>query len=305
MMAIKVSNVTAIDDSRGFFPNSVTGLYSNLHPTANVNTTSTINFNNPVQSITMSSNTTYSTTSLAQGKQLTVHLDRSATGYTPTFGSEVIFAGGTPSWSNRRYWLISFTCWNSTTIRATALGFDAPGTQSSTFTSSWNLNTWDTREYDFGTSFEQAWCWVRFQHVSASNKVLVEWASGNTQAMATTYSADLDYTGMTSISSVEAQYNGTFSTSGTTNQATYGPRPQDDGYTSGTYYSVPSGSGYRTFGWMAANNPNFNSDSEVSGSFTSPAFRVKLVANEGTFYSTASVSIGMLLRAHYGNTPGL
>ena len=56
---------------------------------------------------------------------------------------------------------------------------------------------------------------------------------------------------------------------------------------------------------MAANNPNFNSDSEVSGSFTSPAFRVKLVANEGTFYSTASVSIGMLLRAHYGNTPGL
>ena len=49
-MAIKVSNVTAIDDSRGFFPNSVTGLYSNLHPTANVNTTSTINFNNPVQS---------------------------------------------------------------------------------------------------------------------------------------------------------------------------------------------------------------------------------------------------------------
>lgn len=303
-MAVKVSGTTVIDDSRGFFPQDIAGTYSNFHPTLNVNTSSVISFANPAQSITMSADRTYSTTGLAAGRQLTISLDRSASGYTPTFGSEVEFAGGTPTWSNRRHWLISFTCWGSSVIRATALGFDEPGTASSTFTNTWALSNFDVREVDYGTSFEQAWCYVRFQHVTASNKVLVQWASGNTQAMATVYSADLDYTGMTGTITAEAQYNGTFSTSGTTNQASFGPRPIDDGYSSGTYYSIPTGSGFRSFEWMAANNPNLSSDSEVTGSFTSPAFRVKLTSNEGTFYSTATVSISMALRATYGNTPG-
>ena len=304
-MAVKVSGTTVIDDSRGFFPQDITGTYSNFHPTLSVNTTTSISFANPAQSITMTADRTYSTTGLAAGKQLTISLDRSTSGYTPTFGSEVEFAGGTPTWSNRRHWLISFTCWSSSVIRATALGFDEPGTASSTFTNTWALSNFDVRENDYGTSFEQAWCYVRFQHVSASNKVLVQWASGNTQAMATVYSADLDYTGMTGTITAEAQYNGTFSTSGTTNQASFGPRPIDDGYSSGTYYSIPAGSGYRSFQWMAANNPNLSSDSYVTGSFTSPAFRVKLTSHEGTFYSTATVSINMALAAIYGNTPGL
>ena len=308
-MAVKVNNTTVIDDSRGFFPQDITGTYSNFHPTLTVVSPASvvaINFEYPVTNVVMASNVSFTTSggNLAAGRQTTMQLDRSTSGYTPSFGTDVEFAGGTPTWSNRRHWLISFTCWDSSTIRATAMGFDEPGTVSSTFTPTWSLTNWDNRENDYGTSFEQAWCYVRFQHVPASSKVLVQYASGNTQAMATVYSADLNYTGMSGTITAEAQYNGTFSTGGTTNQASFGPRPEDDGYTSGTYYSVPTGSGYRSFEWMAANNPNLSSNSEVTGNHSSPAFRVKLTSNEGTFYSTASVSLSMYLRATYGNSPG-
>ena len=303
-MAVKVSGTTVIDNSRGFFPQDITGTYSNFHPTLNINTSSVISFANPAQSITMSADTTYSTTGLAAGRQLTLSLDRSTSGYTPTFGSEVEFAGGTPTWSNRRHWLISFTCWDSSVIRATALGFDEPGTASSTMDSSFSLLGWNTNENDFGTSFEQAWCYCAFNHDSSNNRVKVEYASGNTQAMATVYTQYIDYTGMTGTITVTAQYNGTFSTSGETGQATWGPRPQDDGYLSGTYYSVPTGGGTRSFGWMAANNPNFSNNSGVTGSFSAPAFRVKLVSNEGTFYSTGSWVANMALSVNYGNTQG-
>jgi len=306
-MAIKVSTQTAIDDSRNFFPDNISGVYNNLHPSSNINATSTISFSNPAQSITMSSNTTYSTANRGAGKQLTITLDRSTSGYTPTFGSEVEFAGGTPTWSNRRHWIISMTCWNSSTVRATALGFDEPGTVSSSMDSTFSLSNWSTTVYDFGTSFEQAWCYVRFNHDTSNNRVKVEYSSGNTTAVATVYTEYIDYTGMTGTISAEAQYNGSFSSSGTTNQATWGPRPQDDGYNSGTYYSVPTGSGVRQFGWMAANNPNFGTggNSGVTGSFSVPAFRVKLTSNEGTFYATGAWSQSLTLSATYGNSPGL
>lgn len=306
-MAIKVSTQTVINDSRNFFPESISGVYNNFHPLSNINATSTINFSNPVQSITMSSNTTYSTTNLEAGKQLTITLDRSASGYTPTFGSEVEFAGGTPTWSNRRHWIISMTCWSSSVIRATAIGFDEAGTPAASMDSNFSLSNWSTIRNDFGTSFEQAWCYIKFNHDTSNTRIKVEYSSGNTQAVALVYTDYVNYTGMSGTITVEAQYNGTFSTSGTTSQATWGPRPQDDGYLSGTYYSVPTGAGARQFGWMAANNPNFGTggNSSVTGSFSVPAFRVKLTANEGTFYASGIWSQNLSLIANYGNQPNL
>ena len=303
-MAIKVSGTTVIDDSRGFFPEDITGAFSNLHPTLALNFTSTINFASPAQSIDMTGNTTYATAGLATGRQLTFNLDRSTSGYTPTFGAEVEFAGGTPTWSNRRHWLISFTCWSNTNIRATAIGFDEPGTSSSSMDPTFSLSNWDTFQiFDYGTNFEQAWCYVKFNHDTSNNRVKVEYAHGTTQAMATVYTEYIDYTGMTGTITPTCQYNGSFSASGITNQATFGPRPEDDGYNSGTYYSIPTGNGVRTFGWMAANNPNsIGSVSTVTGQFSSPAFRVKLVSNEGTFYSTGSWTLNMSLSANYGNS---
>lgn len=299
-MAVKVSSTTVIDDSRGFFPQDITGTYSNFHPTLNINTSSVISFANTAQSITMTADRTYSTTGLAAGRQLTFSLDRSTSGYTPTFGSEVEFAGGTPTWSNRRHWLISFTCWSSSVIRATALGFNEPGTVSSSMDSSFNTLGFNSFQNDFGTSFEQAWCYMSFKRDDSNNRIILEMAGGDTTAMATVTTVYVNYTGISTITSVEAQYNGTFSASGTTNQATWGPRPEDDGYASGTYYTIPSTPGYLQFGWMAANNPNFSSSSGVNGGFTAPAFRIKLVAAEGTFYSTGTKS-GVTLSAYYGN----
>ena len=299
-MAIKVSGTTVIDDNREFTPALISGKYSNFQPVTTVNSTSNIDCRNPVQAITLTSNTTFATSFRAAGRQIIIRLDRTATGYNPTFGSEVDFAGGTPTWSNRRHWTIVLTCWNSSTIRATAVGFNEPGTVSSSMDSTFNVNqgSWGFAN-DFGTSFEQAWSKVDFQHQTSNNRIRVQYASGNTQAFATTYTEYINYTGMSGTITVTVQYNGTFSTSGTTNQATFGPRPQDDGYNSGTYYSVPT-SGVRTFGWMAANNPNLQSSSGVGGSFSAPGLRVKLVSNEGTFYSTETPSI-VQLGCNYGS----
>ena len=304
-MAVKVNNTTVIDDSRGFFPQDITGTYSNFHPTLTVVSPASvvaINFEYPVTNVVMASNVNFTTSggNLAAGRQTTMQLDRSTSGYTPSFGTDVEFAGGTPTWSNRRHWLISFTCWDSSTIRATAMGFDEPGTVSSSMDSTFSTLGFDSFQNDFGTSFEQAWCYMDFKRDDSNNRIILEMAGGDTTAMATVTTVYVNYTGISSITSLEAQYNGTFSATGTTNQATWGPRPEDDGYTSGTYYTIPNTPGRLRFGWMAANNPNFSSSSGVNGSFTAPAFRIKLVAAEGTFYSTGSKS-AVALSAYYGN----
>lgn len=301
-MAIKVSNQTVIDDSRNFFPENISGNYSNFHPKSNLNTTTSINFNNTTQRIVMSSSATYSTSNLGTGKQTIVALDRSTSGYTPTFGSEVEFAGGTPTWSNRRHWIISMTCWSDTVIRATAIGFDEPGSVSASMDSTFATLGFQSTQNDYGTSFEEAWCYMAFKRDDSNNRIIVVMDGGDTQAAASPTTVYVNYTGISSITSLQVQYNGTFSTNGTTNQANWGPRPQDDGYSSGTYYDIPNTPGQIFFGWMAANNPNFQSDSSVSGSFSNPAFRIKMVAAEGTFYSTGSANI-LSLQATYGNTP--
>jgi len=299
-MAIKVSGTTVIDNNREFTPALISGKYSDFQPVSTALSSSTINCRNPVQSITLTSNTTFSITNIVVGRQIVLTLDRSTSGYNPTFPASVDFAGGTPTWSNRRHWIITMTCWNSSTLRATAVGFDEPGTVSSSMDSSFNVNqgSWGFAN-DFGTSFEQAFAKVEFQHQPSNNRILVQYATGNTQNFATTYTDYINYTGMTGTITVTVQYNGTFSTSGETGQANFGPRPQDDGYISGTYYSVPT-SGFRTFGWMAANNPNFQNNSGVSGNFSAPGLRVKLVSNEGTFYSTETPGV-IQLYVNYGN----
>ena len=123
---------------------------------------------------------------------------------------------------------------------------------------------WNTIQSTFsGTNiFSEAFFFMQFQHLSAQNKIRVGYASGTSASPTTTQFVDYNYVGLSSATwqvrynvisqtrtqdSVPAQ-SGCF-------QGTFGATPVQDGYTSGTYYTL-SGSNTITFGWMAYANPN-------------------------------------------------
>jgi len=109
------------------FNKAITGSYTNLHPdvtTASVSTSQTIDFTKPMQHLTMSANTTFSGVSLTQGRTCMVVLDRSASTYIPTWGSDFKWPDATePTWTDYRYWIINLTCLNGTTMLASASGY--------------------------------------------------------------------------------------------------------------------------------------------------------------------------------------
>jgi hypothetical protein len=126
-MAIKISSTEVIDNSRVLQNiTGANGTYTNFHAAATTITT-VINFSTPVMTLTMSGNVTFSESNKGAGKTAILILDTSASGHTPTFSANVKWpgAGTAPTWSDSRYWEIAFVCWDSTTVRATAVGFDA------------------------------------------------------------------------------------------------------------------------------------------------------------------------------------
>lgn len=94
-------------------------------------TTSTvISFAYQYISLRMNANITYTLSSRSAGRSMVLALDRStfttdpATLYTPTFPSDIKWAGGTtPTWTSYRYWIITLICVDSTTVRGTAVGY--------------------------------------------------------------------------------------------------------------------------------------------------------------------------------------
>jgi hypothetical protein len=124
-MAIKVATTTVINDSRELQNiTGASGVYDDFHPSSSSITT-VLDFNKPVMTRTMGSNITFTEASKAVGRNSILLLDRSAIGYTPTFSANVKFAEGTtPTWSDHRYWQIGFICWDATTVRAAAVGYD-------------------------------------------------------------------------------------------------------------------------------------------------------------------------------------
>ena len=108
------------------FNKAITGSYTNLHPevtTNSVSTSQTIDFTKPMQHLTMSANTAFSGVRLAKGRTCMVVLDRSASTYIPTWGSDFKWPDATePTWTDYRYWIVNITCLNGTTMLASASG---------------------------------------------------------------------------------------------------------------------------------------------------------------------------------------
>lgn len=103
------------------FNKAISGSYNQLHPVVNVSVSTALSMNDPITNFVMAANATFTTADLAAGRVSMVLLDRSASGYTPTFGSEVKWPKATvPTWTDGRYWLITLTCYDASSILATA-----------------------------------------------------------------------------------------------------------------------------------------------------------------------------------------
>lgn len=314
-MAIKTGAVTVINNSYKLENVSdMTGNFTNFHPAVQTITTE-LDMTKNVMKLDMTGNVTFTTANIARGRQSTLVLDTSASGHTPTFPSEVKFNGSTPTWSSYRHWMISLTCWDGSSIRAVATGYVEPGIPTSSF-SNFSFGPpngpWNTViSHSASSGFVEAWAYISFKHNPGNQSVDIYYAGGDSGAPAVEYSTIAPYTGLTGITSVEVQYNvqsqvcqfDCFPSS-----QTWGPLPTNDGYNSGTYYTVNQTPGQTFFGWMAQANPNsgpiYNNQAQVSANFNSsnPDFRIKIVCNEGTFYSTGEVPNGsILLTANIGS----
>lgn len=304
-MAIKVSSSTVINNSLALENiEGCAGTFDNWHPIVSTITTD-IDFTKTYQTLAMTSNVTFTTSNKGVGKQVTLLLDTSTTPYAPTWPSEVKFPTAI-TWSSNRFWTVTLTCWDASTVRATALPYDAAGTPSASMDSSFMVNVNFSENIASSIGFPEAWAYVRFERDDANNRIIVIYDSGTSAAASQPTTTYINYTGLTGISSVQAQYNvQSQACSGTCNPSNYawGPTPVSDNYNSGTYYNINNTPGTTRFGWMAQRDPNQPSGTtQTITNFNSadPDFRVKVVCNEGTFYSTAEVGAGGMLSATYG-----
>lgn len=315
-MAIKVGGVSVINNSFGLENlEGADGTYNNWHPAETVLTSaSTLNINLllPHQKLVMASNVAFTATNKSFGRNCVLILDTSATPYTPSFDSLVEFPGGEPTWTDHRYWTISFMCWNSSNVRATALGFDAPGAASglpSTFAEHPNFVP---QEDVFSNTYSECWVMVSFQHEPSNNRIKVGWWNGNSTAASGTDFTYVTYSGLTNITSVQYQYNVDSQTvSGKTSGYSNGPLPTDDGYNPATYYPSNGDGSLTQFWWMAWADNTFNTTTTSANlaSGSDPDFRIKIVCDQGTLYSTCDVDLsgsqgpgllGIYCRAQYG-----
>ena len=109
------------------FNKAITGTYTNLQPvvnTASVVTSQVIDMTKPMHHFNMTGATAFSGVSVAAGRTSMMILDTTATPHTPTWASDIKWPSATePTWSDSRYWVVSFTCKDSTTILASAQGY--------------------------------------------------------------------------------------------------------------------------------------------------------------------------------------
>ena len=128
-MAIKISNTTVIDDSLAVQNmNNIEGKYSQFHGGTTIITT-VLDMSKPIMRRTLSGATTFTASNIETGKCSILLLDVTTSGHLPTFPSSVKWPGNgaEPDWdaTGVQHWLIGFTCWDNTTIRATATGWGA------------------------------------------------------------------------------------------------------------------------------------------------------------------------------------
>ena len=126
-MAIKISGLPVINDSRAVVNmTDIEGKYSQFHGAATIITT-VLDMSKPIMRRTLSAPTTFTASNIATGKTSILMLDVSSSGHLPTWPSSIQWPGdGTePDWdaTGVQHWLVGFTCWDSSTIRATATGW--------------------------------------------------------------------------------------------------------------------------------------------------------------------------------------
>lgn len=131
-MAIKISGTTVINNSRSVINMSgIEGNYTNFHGIVTA-ITNNLDMSKPVMSRTLTADTTFTASNLATGKVCLLMLDIGSSQYIPTWPASIKWPGdGTePDWdaTGVTKWLVCLTCWDNTTIRATATGWGT-GTQ--------------------------------------------------------------------------------------------------------------------------------------------------------------------------------
>ena len=162
---------------------------------------------------------------------------------------------------------------------------------------------WNSIQSTFsGTNiFSEAFFFMQFQHLSAQNKIRVGYASGTSASPTTTQFVDYNYVGLSSAT-WQVRYNVTsLARSGDSVpaqagcfQGSFGATPVQDGYNSGTYYTL-SGTSTIRFGWMAYANPNVppcSGQGSVIGGFptigsSTRAFEIKGTLGSDTFNAHA------------------
>ena len=106
----------------------IKGSYKQLHPhveaVSSAATTQTFSMNNPMTHMTMTAAAQYTAIDLAAGRTAMMVLDTTATPHAPTWGTDIKWPEATePTWADYRYWIITFTAINSTTVLASASGY--------------------------------------------------------------------------------------------------------------------------------------------------------------------------------------
>ena len=308
-MAIKIGGTPVINDSRELASiTNMDGTFTTFHPLVTAVPGTNLDLNQTMLSKTLSAATTFTYSGSATGKTSVFLLDVTDTHYVPTFPGDFSFQA-TPTWSSNRYWIITLVCFSATDIKATAAGYDstpaAPALQSSFSISGWNHV--QNREATFGAAAE-AFAIVSFSNDVANDRIDVEYVGGTNAAIATTYHTYIDTSGCTNITSIQAQYNvSSQSGPGSNSGYAFGPTPVDDGYASGTYYSVTNSPGVSPrFGWMARVGSAGLAQTTFSLNSADPDFRIKVVCDEGTLYSTCEFTQGSgscYARSWPGQTP--
>ena len=162
-MAIKIAGSTVINNSRGVQNmGGIEGNYTNFHGVVTA-IANNLDMSKPVMSRTLTAATTFTASNLATGKVCLLMLDIGSSQYIPTWPASIKWPGdGTePDWDTTGVtkWLVCLTCWDNTTIRATATGWGT-GTQpasvdlGSAARNFFKFNLWDetTNPHSAGTA---------------------------------------------------------------------------------------------------------------------------------------------------------
>jgi hypothetical protein len=127
-MAIKIAGTEVISNARAVVNmSSIEGNYTNFHGSVTAITTA-LDMSKPMMSVTLSGATTFTASNIETGKVALLMMDVTSSGHAPTWPASIHWPMGTEyTWDTTGItkWLVCFTCWDSTTIRATATGWGA------------------------------------------------------------------------------------------------------------------------------------------------------------------------------------